>query len=179
MTLKNRTYWRQKATGLISWDIEINHMISKLFDYVDHTFHSLFDIIGTSVSLYIYGEKYFFRWKCSPWKMQNFHFVFFFLLLRLLLLKAQFNLVPANILKIHDVHPVLWGKWAELPGFFHISVQINVSSTINMQTKVSIESLPSRGLLLSFYELMKLGVLANEPWYGPKIKKLYSWSLSC
>ena len=33
------------------------------------------------------------------------------------LLKAQFNLVPADILKNHGVHPVLLGKWAELPGF--------------------------------------------------------------
>ena len=49
--------------------------------------------------------------------MQNFHFLkLFFLLLRLLLLKA-------DILKNHGVHPVLLGKWAKLPGFFHISVQ--------------------------------------------------------
>ena len=41
-----------------------------------------------------------------------------FLLLRPLLLKAQFNLVPANILKNHGVHPVLLGRWAELPSFF-------------------------------------------------------------
>ena len=45
--------------------------------------------------------------------------------------------------------------------FFHTPVQINLSSTINMQTKGSIKSLPCRGLLLSFYELMKLGVLAK------------------
>ena len=44
---------------------------------------------------------------------------------------------------------------------FHISVQINVSSTINMDTKGSIKNLPCRGLLLSCYELMKLGVLAK------------------
>ena len=68
--------------------------------------------------------------------MQNFIFLFnFVLLLRPLLLKAQFNLVPADVLKNHGVHPVLLGRWAELPGFFHISVQINVSSTINMQKK--------------------------------------------
>ena len=42
---------------------------------------------------------------------------FFFSLFWSLLLKAQFNLVPANILKNHGVHPVLLGKWAELPGF--------------------------------------------------------------
>ena len=44
--------------------------------------------------------------------------------------------------------------------FLHISVQINVSSTINMPTKGSIKSLPCRGLLLLFYEFMKLGILA-------------------
>ena len=41
-------------------------------------------------------------------------FYHFFLLLGILLLKAQFNLVVADILKIHGVHPVLL---AELPGF--------------------------------------------------------------
>ena len=45
--------------------------------------------------------------------------------------------------------------------FFHISVQINVSSTINMQTNGSIKSLPCRGILLSVYELMKLRVLTK------------------
>ena len=35
-----------------------------------------------------------------------------FLLLGMLLLMAQFNLVAANILKNHGVHPVLLGKWA-------------------------------------------------------------------
>ena len=46
-------------------------------------------------------------------------FIYFFcLLLRPLLLKAQFNLVPVYILKNHGVHPVLLRKWAELPGFF-------------------------------------------------------------
>ena len=38
------------------------------------------------------------------------------LLLGLLWLKAQFHLVLANILKNHGVHPVLLGKWADLPG---------------------------------------------------------------
>ena len=73
-----------------------------------------------------------------------------FLLLGPLLLKAQFYLLPADILKNHGVHPVLLGKYAELPGFFHIAVQINVSSAINMQTNGSIKSLTCRGLLLSF-----------------------------
>ncbi len=50
-------------------------------------------------------------------KISIFLFFVFFLLLRQLLLKAQFNLVPADILKNHGVHPVLLGKWAELPGF--------------------------------------------------------------
>ena len=44
-------------------------------------------------------------------------YLIFFLLLRPLLLKAQFNLVLAEILKNHSVHPVLSGRWAELPGF--------------------------------------------------------------
>ena len=38
--------------------------------------------------------------------------------MRLLLLKAQFNLVPAGILKNHGVHLVPLGKWSELHGFF-------------------------------------------------------------
>ena len=91
-------------------------------------------------------------------------FVEFFFLLGLLLLKA-------GILKNHGMHPVLLGKWAELPGF-SISVQINVSSTINMQKKGSIKSSPCRGLLLSFYDILKLGVLAK--WS----LKLYFWSWS-
>ena len=38
----------------------------------------------------------------------------------LLLLKAPFNLVPADILKNHCVHPVPSGKWSELPGFSYL-----------------------------------------------------------
>ena len=49
-------------------------------------------------------------------KCRIFFLFIFFLLLRRLLLNAQFNLVPADILKNHGVHPVLLGKWAELPG---------------------------------------------------------------
>ena len=50
--------------------------------------------------------------------MQNFNFfVKKILLLRPLLLKAQFNLVSADILKNHGVHPVPLGKWSKLPGF--------------------------------------------------------------
>ena len=45
--------------------------------------------------------------------------------------------------------------------FSHISVQINISYTINMQRNGSIKSLPCSGLLLPLYELMKLGVLAK------------------
>ena len=47
--------------------------------------------------------------------------------------------------------------------FFHISVLIDVYFTINLQKKKrgSLKSLPCRGLLLSFYEFMKLGVLAK------------------
>ena len=40
------------------------------------------------------------------------------LLLRSLLLKAQFNLVPADIPQNHAVHPVRLGKWAERSVFF-------------------------------------------------------------
>ena len=39
-----------------------------------------------------------------------FHLIFFFFLLRELLYKAHFNLVPADILKTHDIHPVPEGK---------------------------------------------------------------------
>ena len=85
-------------------------------------------------------------------------FSLFLLLLSELLSKAQFNLVPADILKNHGVHPVPLGKKSERPCFF---LQINVSSTINMQSKGSIKSLPFTGHLLPFYELMKLGVLAK------------------
>ena len=44
----------------------------------------------------------------------------FLLLLGQLLLKAQFYLVPADILKNHDVHPVPTGKWSDLPGFSYL-----------------------------------------------------------
>ena len=46
-------------------------------------------------------------------------------------------------------------KLSDLPVFFYITVQIIFSPTINMQLKGSIKSLPLRGLLLAFYELMK------------------------
>ena len=39
------------------------------------------------------------------------------ILLRELLLKAQFNLVPANMMNNHDLHPVPSGKCSDLPGF--------------------------------------------------------------
>ena len=85
--------------------------------------------------------------------MLNFDIFLYFLLLVFgdLLLKEHFNLVPADILKNHGMHYVPFIKGSELPGF---SVQINVSSTVNMQRKGSIESLPCSGLLLTFYELM-------------------------
>ena len=51
-------------------------------------------------------------------------------------------------------------KVIKASSFFHISVQINFSSTIKMQRYGSIKSLPCSGLLLPLYELMKLGVLA-------------------
>ena len=54
--------------------------------------------------------------------MLNFDFIlllYFFLLLFLgaLLLKAHFNLVLADIMKNHGVHPVPLGNGSELPGF--------------------------------------------------------------
>ena len=51
--------------------------------------------------------------------MQKFDFLlnFFLLSLGALLLKAQFNLVPADILTNHGVHPVPLEKELELPGF--------------------------------------------------------------
>ena len=44
---------------------------------------------------------------CGNVALKNSKVKFFFFLLRQLLLKAQFNLVPADILKNHGVHPVL------------------------------------------------------------------------
>ena len=70
--------------------------------------------------------------------------------------------MPADILKKHGVHPVPLGKGSELPGFYISLSKKNVSSTINMQKTGSIKSLPCSGLLLPFYELMKLGVLAKQ-----------------
>ena len=55
--------------------------------------------------------------------------------------------------------------------FYHITVQINLSSAINMQWHSSIKSLTYCGLLLPLYKLMKLN--------GPKIKKLYFLSWWC
>ena len=69
--------------------------------------------------------------------------------------------MPADILKNHGLHAVPLGKGSELACLFHISVQINVSSTIHMQRKGSRKSLPCSGLLLSFYALMKFGVIAT------------------
>ena len=88
-------------------------------------------------------------------------FYFYFLLLRPLLLKTQFSLVLADILTNHGMYPVPLGKWSKLLGFFHISVQINFSTTINMQRNGSIKSLSCSGLLLQLYDFMKLGVLAK------------------
>ena len=48
--------------------------------------------------------------------------------------------------------------------FFHITVKINFSSTINMQLKGSTKRMPFRGLLLPFYELMKLWVPSKQ-WF--------------
>ena len=49
--------------------------------------------------------------------MVNLDFFILFFLLGELLLKAQVNLVPADILKNHGVHCVLLGNESELPGF--------------------------------------------------------------
>ena len=64
--------------------------------------------------------------------------------MRPLLLKAQFNLVSADILKKEIDQSFV---------VFHISLQINVSSTNNMQRNGSIKSLPCNGLLLPLYEM--------------------------
>ena len=77
-----------------------------------------------------------------------------FLLLGKLLLKAHFNLVPPANLQNHGVTSYPLRKVIR-------SFHKNFSSTINMQRKSSIKSLPWRGLMLPFYESMKLGVLAK------------------
>ena len=68
----------------------------------------------------------------------------------------QFNLAPADILKNHERDQSFL--------FFSSSISLSnkkVSSTINMQRKGFIKSLPGTGFLLPFYELMKLGILAK------------------
>ena len=93
--------------------------------------------------------------------------LFFILLLGQLLLKVQINLVPADILKSHGVHPVPLGNRSELPVFFlHISVQITFSSNINMQIKGFIKILPWSGLLLPFYEFMNIEMALKSRSYN-------------
>ena len=85
----------------------------------------------------------------------------FFLLLRPLLLKAQFNSVSADILKNHGMHPVPLGQWSKLPGFSISLVKSFFPPPIICKENDSVKSLPCSGLLLPLYELMKFGVLAK------------------
>ena len=96
----------------------------------------------------------------SPWKTKK---ISFFLLLLEHNLMVHFSLLVADILKNYVVYPVPLGKWSNLPGFFSISLsKWIVSSNINMKIKGSIKLLLCSGLLLPFYELTKLGVLAKQ-----------------
>ena len=82
---------------------------------------------------------------------------FIVLLLGKLLIKAQFCLIASCPLR----------KVIRASMFFHISIRLNISSTIIMPGKGSIKSLPCIALLLPFYELMKLGVLAKWTFKWP------------
>ena len=92
-------------------------------------------------------QKFFLR-KCSP------YFLFFFAIW-VVIIKGGIQFSAAQ----HFEEPLgpscLLRKVSRTNCFFfkYISVQINVSATINMQTKGSIKSLPCRGLLLLFYEV--------------------------
>ena len=85
---------------------------------------------------------------------RNNYFFSFFILLGQLLLKAQFNLVSADILKNHGMIRASW--------FSHISVQINFRPLWICKERGPIKRLPWSGLLLPFYELMKLWVLSKS-----------------
>ena len=91
--------------------------------------------------------------------MQNFDCFYLTFLLRLLQIKVQFTFVSADILKNRWCASCPLRKVIKVPGFIY--VQINFSSTNNIQRNGSIKSLPCSGLLLPLYELMKLGVLAK------------------
>ena len=61
--------------------------------------------------------------------------------------------------------------------FLHIFVQIKFSSAINMQRKGCIKSFPCSGLLLPFYELMKLSLgnfLFTGLFYGELITPAFT-----
>ena len=51
--------------------------------------------------------------------------------------------------------------------FLVCPVEINVSFTIIMQRKGSVKSLPCNGVLLPFYELMKLRVFEKQTFKWP------------
>ena len=113
-------------------------------------------------TIYNRDRTNFLLLKCSPWKIQNFHFILNFSFYSWGRYYSRRNLFSASR---HSEEPLRVScplrKVGRASWFFHIFVQINVSSTINMQTKGSIKSLQCRGLLLSFYELMNLGVLSK------------------
>ena len=82
--------------------------------------------------------------------MLNFDFFPFFIIMRGAIIKGAILFSAGG----HSEEPwrafgpfrkVIRAAW-----FFHVSVQINISSTINMQRKDSIKSLPSSGLLSPF-----------------------------
>ena len=77
--------------------------------------------------------------------------------MRPLLLKVQFNLVPADTLKNHGVHPVPLGKRSKLPGFSTSFFKWIFPSPLTCKERVLLKSLPCSGILLSFYELLKGG----------------------
>ena len=111
--------------------------------------------------------------------MQNFDFFYFFLLLRLLLLKAQFNFVSADILKNHGVHPVPLGKGSKLPGFSICLSKSIFPPPLICKRMVLWRVCPAAVFFHHFMNEWNRGYLQNEHWNGPKIKKLYSWSWSC
>ena len=71
-------------------------------------------------SIYSQDQENSFCLNVALKKCKILTFLLFFLLLSPLLLNAQYNLVSADILKNHGVHPVPLGKWSKLSGFPYI-----------------------------------------------------------
>ena len=93
--------------------------------------------------------------------MRFFHFFLFFLFLftiEVVIIKGAIYFSVGRYSEEPWVASCPLRKVIKASLFFHISVQINFSSTINMQRNGSMKSLPCSGLLLPLYELMKLGV---------------------